>query len=626
MQPLAADPLQQTAPLLLVGEILQGPLAEHQFADHLLALGPHPLLPLVPVEPLAFAHQLGQLAHQLVQHHGLGDEDAAAAIILPHLDGDQRLGALTGMTFYQIAAHPTTELIAVAAAQLTYPVRPGEGAQQAEPLPLGTGLRGASPEPEALEPAGRPLAQGALTAMKQHAEALGSSQILFQQCHQIGGIGDNPCQTLGLQLPGPQQQASQTRMGSQGRHGPAARGQLLLAPRRHGPQGRQQPPGAGQGRRRGLIQQRQALHPGAPLGGIQQQTGQLLGQDIGGTLLGKALLHLGAPEPVADAGAEATGPARPLGGRCLGDLAGLQPGDTASQVEAGAPLQPAVDDHADPLYGEGGFRHIGGEHQLALTGRRRGDGGLLRRHVEPTIEGSEAHVVRQPPLQPLGEPLYLPLPRQKHQGAARPGRQRLQHHGAHLGLQPLLAIGGTVVVLDGKAAPLGTNDGGVRQQRLEGHALQGGGHHQQPEVLPQPLLALDGEGQGGVGMQAALVEFIEDHQGHAGQLGVLLQHPGQHPFGHYLEPGGRTGPALPSHPQADALPHLLPELARQEAGDIARREASGLEHDDAPGQPLLAHQLQGQQGRLARTGGRLQDHAGPRLQGGKQFGQHGNYG
>ena len=202
------------------------------------------------------------------------------------------------------------------------------------------------------------------------------------------------------------------------------------------------------------------------------------------------------------------------------------------------------------------------------------------------------------------------------------GRQRLQHHGAHLGLQPLLAIGGAVVVVDGKAAPLGADHRGPRQQGLQRHSVQGGGHDQQAEIIAQPLLALDGEGQRGIGMQAAFVELIENDERHPGKLGILLQHPGQHPLGHYLEPGRGTGATLAPHPQPDALPHLLSELARQEARDVARREAAGLQHDDAAGQPVSAHQLQGQQGRLARAGRGLQDHAGVAVDGIKQLGQH----
>ncbi len=206
------------------------------------------------------------------------------------------------------------------------------------------------------------------------------------------------------------------------------------------------------------------------------------------------------------------------------------------------------------------------------------------------------------------------------------GGQCLQHHGADLGLQPLLAIGGAVVVIDGKTAPLGANHRCPRQQRLERHAVQGGGHNQELEVIAQSLLALDGEGQRGVGVQAALVELIEDDQGDAGELGILLQHPGQHPLGNDLEPGLAAGAALAAYPQANALAHPLPELARQKTRDIARRQTSGFQHDDATGQPVLAHQLQRQQGRFARAGGRLQDHAGMVVDGGKECGQHRHYG
>jgi hypothetical protein len=181
---------------------------------------------------------------------------------------------------------------------------------------------------------------------------------------------------------------------------------------------------------------------------------------------------------------------------------------------------------------------------------------LLGREVK--TEGSQGHIPWQPPFQPLCQPLYLPLSRQEHQGTASLTGERLQHHGANLGLQPLLAIGGAIVVLDGKAAPLGAHHGGTWQQALQGHAIQGGGHHQQLEIIAQPLLAFDGEGQRGIGVQAALVELVKDDERHAGELRILLQHPGQHPLGHDLEPGLAAGAALPAHSQADALAHLLP--------------------------------------------------------------------
>ncbi|MNH14563.1 hypothetical protein D3C79_741570 [compost metagenome] len=281
-------------------------------------------------------------------------------------------------------------MIAAAAAQLADPVRPGEGAQQPEPLALS----GRRPCAKALEPAGGPLAQGPLTAMEQHGEALGSSQILFQQRHQIGRVGDNPCQTPGFQRPRAQQQAREPGMGTERRHGSALGGELLFAFGLHGAECHQQPLGAGHGGGGGHVQQRQALDPGSPLSGVQQQAGQLLGQDVRWALLGESLLPFAAPQPVTDAGTEAAGAAGPLGGGGLGNLTGLQSGDAALQIEAGTAFQAAVDDDRHAFNGEGGLSHIGGEHQLATARRRWLYGGLLGRHVQAAIERREAHIIR----------------------------------------------------------------------------------------------------------------------------------------------------------------------------------------------------------------------------------------
>ena len=240
-----------------------------------------------------------------------------------------------------------------------------------------------------------------MTAVEQHREALRSSQIFFLQRHQICGIGDNPCQTLGLQLAGAQQHAGEARVGTEGGHGAASGSELLLTLRLHGAKGHQQPLGAGHRGGGRHIEKRQIFYLGAPLGGIYQQAGQLLSEDVWRALLGEPLLHLAAPEPVADAGAETASTACPLGGGGFGYLACLQPGDAAFQIIGGPSFQPAVDNDRDPLDGEGGLRHIGGEHQLTAAGRRRFDGRLLCRHVEAAVEGGEGHVVRQFVCQPL---------------------------------------------------------------------------------------------------------------------------------------------------------------------------------------------------------------------------------
>ena len=48
---------------------------------------------------------------------------------------------------------------------------------------------------------------------------------------------------------------------------------------------------------------------------------------------------------------------------------------------------------------------------------------------------------------------------------------------------------------------------------------------------------LEGQRQAEVGGQVALVDLVEDHGGDAGQLGVVLQPPGQHALGEHLDTG-----------------------------------------------------------------------------------------
>jgi hypothetical protein len=63
-------------------------------------------------------------------------------------------------------------------------------------------------------------------------------------------------------------------------------------------------------------------------------------------------------------------------------------------------------------------------------------------------------------------------------------------------------------------------------------------HHQKCKVGPQRAAHLKAKRKAKVGVQAAFVEFVEDHQSHPGKFGVGLDHPCQDAFGHHFDPGG----------------------------------------------------------------------------------------
>ena len=77
------------------------------------------------------------------------------------------------------------------------------------------------------------------------------------------------------------------------------------------------------------------------------------------------------------------------------------------------------------------------------------------------------------------------------------------------------------------------------------------------------------------------MEFVKDHAAHTGQIGGVLQHPGQDAFGHHLDPGVRPDHAFAAHTEAHGLAHGLAQGFGHPLGGGARGQAARLEHDDA---------------------------------------------
>ena len=80
------------------------------------------------------------------------------------------------------------------------------------------------------------------------------------------------------------------------------------------------------------------------------------------------------------------------------------------------------------------------------------------------------------------------------------------------------------------------------------------GHAQDPEVVAQRAAAVQGQGQREIAFQVPLVELVEDHQPHTGQVRLTLQAPGQHPFGDHLDAGLLGYGGFETHPEPYALP------------------------------------------------------------------------
>ena len=93
-------------------------------------------------------------------------------------------------------------------------------------------------------------------------------------------------------------------------------------------------------------------------------------------------------------------------------------------------------------------------------------------------------------------------------------------------------------------------------------------------------IRLAGQGQAEVGVQAALVELVEDHESDPIQRGIRLDQAGQDALGEDLDPGGRADRCFMPDPVADQAADLL----AGQCGHMTRRgsggQAPGLQHQD----------------------------------------------
>ncbi len=119
---------------------------------------------------------------------------------------------------------------------------------------------------------------------------------------------------------------------------------------------------------------------------------------------------------------------------------------------------------------------------------------------------------------------------------------------------------------------------------------------------------VEGQRQPEVGLEAALVELVEDHQSHTLEAGITLQPPGEDPLGHHLDTRGGADPPVVAGAVADGFAYRFTQQRRHPPGRSPGGEPARLEHDDATAlQPRLVHEGQGHHRRLARPGRRLQD-------------------
>ena len=89
---------------------------------------------------------------------------------------------------------------------------------------------------------------------------------------------------------------------------------------------------------------------------------------------------------------------------------------------------------------------------------------------------------------------------------------------------------------DREGAAEAFDDRGIVEQAGDAGAVDGGGHDEDAQIGAQGG-GVEGQGEAEIAVEAAFVEFVEQHGGDAGQFGIVEQHAGEDAFGDDLDAG-----------------------------------------------------------------------------------------
>ena len=89
--------------------------------------------------------------------------------------------------------------------------------------------------------------------------------------------------------------------------------------------------------------------------------------------------------------------------------------------------------------------------------------------------------------------------------------------------------------------------------------IQGRGQDDDFQVRTQQVLDLAGQGEGGIAVETALVEFVKQDGSDAFQGRIFDQHPGQDAFGQDFDAGLPGNPLLETDPVTDGFSDRFPQ-------------------------------------------------------------------
>ena len=325
----------------------------------------------------------------------------------------------------------------------------------------------------------------------------------------------------------------------------------------------------------------------APHGELEQRRGQVHAPDLRLVLGGQRALAPLGPQAQAQARLGAPRAARALVGGRARDPVELEPVQPDRGVVAQDARQAAVDHRGDALHGDRGLRDVGGEHHLAPPTPQERRVLALRRQVAVELDDVEVAPARERPRArpPCGgsPPRRAGRPARRPPCARAPRRRRARC--APAAARPPRARASAS--RPGAADPRCATTGASPRKAASGLGRERRRHHDELQLRPRLALQLAHHGQRQVGVEAALVELVEDDHADALEERVGLQHAHEQPLGDDQDPrrsrprAGRSAPgsrprrrAPPRAPARCAAPPPAPPAAAARASRPAPSPAS----------------------------------------------------
>ncbi|MEK7797024.1 MAG: hypothetical protein AAB315_06190, partial [Pseudomonadota bacterium] len=129
----------------------------------------------------------------------------------------------------------------------------------------------------------------------------------------------------------------------------------------------------------------------------------------------------------------------------------------------------------------------------------------------------------------------LPCTRQKHQRVAFIFFQGILHGIGNHRRQRAFRVAARITQVHRETPAFAYDHRGIPEQLRHCGAVQRRGHHKDFQIRPQVAPAVERQRQRQVGVQVALMKFVEDHQPHAVERGIGLQPARENTLGQHLD-------------------------------------------------------------------------------------------